>query len=99
MDAWRDLADTVAERAVAIGHPADGRAAAVAEQSELRPVEPGPIGVEMAIREVVDRLSDADERVRDRIERLGEIDLVSQDVLIEVSRALEKQLWMVRSAL
>ena len=28
--------------------------------------------------------------------RLGELDLVSQDVLIEVLRELEKQLWMVR---
>jgi DNA-binding ferritin-like protein len=41
----------------------------------------------------------ADERVRERAERLGEIDLVSQDVLIEVTRALERQLWMLRSEL
>jgi DNA-binding ferritin-like protein len=48
---------------------------------------------------VLDRLAQVDERLRDRIERLGEIDLVSQDVLVEVSRGLEKQLWMVRSEL
>jgi DNA-binding ferritin-like protein len=28
---------------------------------------------------------------------MGEIDLSSQDVLIEVNRELEKNLWMVRS--
>jgi starvation-inducible DNA-binding protein len=99
VDEWHDMSDLVAERAVAIGHPADGRAPAVVEQSDLRPVEAGPIEVPKAIREVVDRLAEVDERVRDRIERLGEIDLVSQDVLIEVSRGLEKQLWMVRSEL
>ena len=99
VDEWRELSDTVAERAVAIGYPADGRAPAVVEQSELRPVDPGPTAVKTAIREVVDRLAEVDERVRERLERAGEIDLSSQDVLIEVTRALEKQLWMLRSEL
>jgi DNA-binding ferritin-like protein len=31
------------------------------------------------------------------MKRLGELDLASQDVLIEVVRALEKQLWMIRA--
>jgi starvation-inducible DNA-binding protein len=97
VDEWHGLADTVAERAVAIGHPADGRASAVAQGSELRPVEPGSIEVPAALHELVDRVAEVDERVRDRLDRLGEIDLVSQDVLIEVSRAVEKQLWMIRS--
>jgi DNA-binding ferritin-like protein len=33
------------------------------------------------------------------MDRLGEIDLVSQDVLIDVVRDLEKQLWMLRVSL
>src|SRR6476661_1540832 len=45
VDEWRELEDTVAERAVAIGFPADGRAPTVAEQSELNPVDPGPTDV------------------------------------------------------
>jgi DNA-binding ferritin-like protein len=45
------------------------------------------------------RLAEVDERVRERAERLAEIDLASQDVLIEAIRTLEKQLWMVRSQL
>ena len=36
------------------------------------------------------------ERIRTRMDRLGELDLASQDVLIEVVRALEQQLWMIR---
>ena len=39
------------------------------------------------------------ERIRSRMDRLGEIDLVSQDVLIDVVRDLEKQLWMLRVSL
>jgi hypothetical protein len=35
-------------------------------------------------------------RVRTRINRLRELDVASQAVLIEVVRALEEQLWMLR---
>jgi DNA-binding ferritin-like protein len=31
------------------------------------------------------------------MDRLGEIDAASQDVVIEVLRELEKQLWMIRA--
>jgi DNA-binding ferritin-like protein len=33
------------------------------------------------------------------MERLGEVDAVSQDVLIDVVRALEEQQWMLRAQL
>jgi starvation-inducible DNA-binding protein len=71
----------------------------VVEQSDLQPVEHGPTPVADVIRQLSNRLAQVDERVRERAERLAEIDLASQDVLIEVIRALEKQLWMVRSQL
>jgi starvation-inducible DNA-binding protein len=96
---WRELADVVAERAVALGFPADGRAPAVTEQSELEPVEPGQMNVPTATRVLAARVATVDERSRERMERLGEIDLTSQDVLVEVTRTLEKQLWMIRSEL
>jgi starvation-inducible DNA-binding protein len=99
VDDWQELADVVAERAVAIGFPADGRAPAVIEQSELDPVELGPTQVPKAIRELVARVATVDERARERMQWLGEIDLTSQDVLIDVTRTLEKQLWMIRSQL
>src|SRR5258705_707665 len=38
------------------------------------------------------RLAEVGERVRQRLDRVGELDLVSQDVLIEVARKLEGQL-------
>jgi starvation-inducible DNA-binding protein len=97
VEEWRELSDVVAERAVAIGFPPDGRAPAVVEQSELEPVDPGPTQIEDAVRQLTHRVAEVDERVRGRCERLAEIDLVSQDVLIEATRTLEKQLWMIRS--
>ncbi len=48
------------------------------------------------MRELVSRLAAVTERIRGRMDRLGELDLASQDVLIEVVRELEKQLWMLR---
>src|SRR5436190_23728097 len=57
VDEWRELSDVVAERAVAIGYPADGRAPAVVEQSDPRPVEAGRTSVPDALRELTQRLA------------------------------------------
>jgi starvation-inducible DNA-binding protein len=95
VDSWRELGDTVAERAVAIGHFPDGQAAALVA-AELKGVERGPIEDDAAVRVLAERLADVAERIRTRMDRLGELDLASQDVLIEVVRALEQQLWMIR---
>ena len=99
VDSWRDLSDTVAERAVALGFAPDGRTATVSGDSEIGAVDGGALDTDHATRELVERLQDVTERIRGRMDRLGEIDLASQDVLIEVVRELEKQLWMLRVSL
>ncbi len=99
VDSWRELSDTVAERAVALGTAPDGRAAAVAAGSGIDPVEAGSLDTDRALHELAERLQDVAERIRSRMDRLGEIDHASQDVLVEVTRELEKQLWMVRASL
>ncbi|HZQ02816.1 MAG TPA: DNA starvation/stationary phase protection protein [Gaiellaceae bacterium] len=96
IDSWRDLADTVAERSVALGLFPDGQSGTVSASSEIPPVERGPLETEVVVRELVSRLAAVTERIRGRMDRLGELDLASQDVLIEVVRELEKQLWMLR---
>jgi starvation-inducible DNA-binding protein len=96
VDSWRELADTVAERAVAIGVWPDGQAVAVAGGSPHGVLERGPIDDRAVVRELTRLLGDATERARERMDRLGELDLASQDVLIDVTRDLEQQLWMIR---
>jgi starvation-inducible DNA-binding protein len=99
VDSWRELSDTVAERAVALGYFPDAQAATVSAASEIPAVERGALETGVVVRELAQRLADVTERIRGRMDRLGELDLASQDVLIEVVRELEKQLWMVRSQL
>lgn len=96
VDGWRELSDTVAERAVAMGYSPDGQSATVAAGSGLARLERGALDDHVVVRELTGRLADVAERVRERMDRLGEIDAASQDVLIEVLRELEKQLWMIR---
>lgn len=96
VDSWRDLADTVAERLVAIGGVPDAQASTVASGSGWQPIEPRPVESQDAVRVIAHRLAEAAERTRDRANRLGNLDLASQDVAIEVLRELEKQLWMIR---
>jgi starvation-inducible DNA-binding protein len=99
VDSWRDLSDTVAERAVALGIAPDGRAQTIGATSGIDAVGDGALDTDTATRELVVRLADVTERIRGRMDRLGEIDVASQDVLVEVIRELEKQLWMLRSSL
>ena len=96
VDSWRELSDVVAERAVAIGYLPDGQSAAVEAGSNLSRLERGALEDHVVVRELSGRLADIAERARERMDRLGEIDAASQDVVIEVVRALEQQLWMIR---
>jgi len=96
VDSWRELSDVVAERAVALGYAPDGQAGAVAANTELKPIARGSLEDHVVIRELSERMNDVADRARERMDRLGDIDAASQDVIIEVVRALEKQLWMVR---
>jgi starvation-inducible DNA-binding protein len=96
VDSWRELADAVAERAVALGYVPDGQAQAVAAGSPLAAVAQAPLGDHAVVWEMVGRIAKVSELVRARMDRLGEIDLASQDVLIDVVRALEEQQWMLR---
>lgn len=97
--AWQGLADTVAERAVAIGTFPDGQAGAVAARSLSRPLEVGAIEDHEVVRELAHRIAEVSELARARMDRLGDLDAASQDVLVEVVRALEEQQWMVRAQL
>jgi starvation-inducible DNA-binding protein len=99
VDSWRELGDMVAERAVALGHVPDGQARAVAAGSQLAQVPRSSVADHAVVWEMTQRISQVSERVRARMDRLGEIDAASQDVLIDVVRDLEQQQWMLRAQL
>ena len=99
VDSWRELTDTAAERAVALGFVPDGQAKTIAAGSQLLPVAPTAIEDHVVVRELTHRIAEVSERMRERMDRLGGADLVSQDVLIEVVRKLEEQQWMLRAQL
>lgn len=99
VESWRELSDTVAERAVALGFIPDGQAGAVAAGSQLEPVARDSLEDHVVVRDLTHRVAEVSERVRNRMNRLGDADVASQDVLIEVVRELEKQQWMLRAQL
>jgi starvation-inducible DNA-binding protein len=99
VESWRELSDTVAERAIALGVNPDGQSGTVGTDSDIPAIAVGELGTDQALEALVPRLADTAERIRGRMDRLADFDLVSQDVLVEVVRTLEKQLWMLRSSL
>ena len=99
VDSWHELADTVAEREVTIGYWPDGQARAIAADSKLAPIERGGVEDLMVVAELAHRVAKAGNNARERMDALIDLDPVSQDVLIDVVRKLEEQLWMIRSQL
>jgi starvation-inducible DNA-binding protein len=97
VDEWRLLADAVAERATALGFFPDGQCGTIAQKTEFKPLPEGAIPDHRVLYLLQQRVHAAVERGRERMERLGEIDSASEDVLIEVIRKLEEQLWMIRA--
>lgn len=96
VDAWREAADVVGERAVALGHAPDGRAAGVAGGTPLTQLDSGPLRDDHVIDAFTDALTVAVGLVRERTDRLEDIDPVTADVLHGVTATLEQQLWMIR---
>ena len=96
---WRDLADAVAERAVAIGYWPDAQAEVIACGAEHTAVTRGPIEDQAVVQLLVETLSELASRTRSRLARVGELDPVSHNLMIAVLGELEKQLWMSRAQL
>ncbi|ARF57760.1 Dps family protein [Streptomyces gilvosporeus] len=97
VDTARLHADTVAERASAIGVPPDGRAATVAKTSGIAEVQDGWIDDVEVVRTLVAALAAVIGRMRERIAVTAEPDPVSQDILIGLTAELEKHHWMFQA--
>jgi starvation-inducible DNA-binding protein len=93
----RTHADTVAERASALGVAPDGRAETVAGTSALGAVKEGWIEDTEAVRTLVEGLAAVIARMRERIAATADPDPVTQDILIGLTRDLEKHHWMFQA--
>jgi len=93
----RDASDEVAERLSALGVSPDGRAKTVAQQSNLGTYPDNFQDVSATVTAVADSMKTAIEGIRGAIEKLGDLDPVSEDMMIGISGPLEKHLWMVQA--
>lgn len=93
----RAKSDEMAERIVSLDVAADGRKSAVSAQSKLDAFPDGrPDGLKAAAV-YAGRLDQAIQRMRAGLPELGELDPVSEDLVIGTMASLEKHQWMLRS--
>ncbi|MFC5804666.1 Dps family protein [Streptomyces formicae] len=93
----RQHSDTVAERASAIGVSPDGRAGTVASSSAVGKVPEGWIQDTDVVSAMVTALGAVIGKMRERIDATAEPDPVTQDILIGLTRDLEKHAWMFQA--
>jgi starvation-inducible DNA-binding protein len=92
--AARQFVDDVAERAAAIGVSPNGKAKTVDESSGLPDFPSGWTSDTDTVAAIVAILAELVKRLRARIDETDKADLVTQDLLIEISRKIEEQYWM-----
>lgn len=93
----RDASDEVAERISTLGAAPDGRAQTVAEGSRLEALSSEFQKVPPTVTAVADRLQTTIAGLRESIGSVGELDPVSEDLLIGTAAQLEKHLWMTQA--
>jgi starvation-inducible DNA-binding protein len=91
----QDWADLAAERVVALGLPLDARIETVAAKTVIPTMEPGFQRSEYMIAAMVAQIDATLVGIRKAITELNDIDLTSQDVVLEIARGLEKSRWFL----
>jgi len=96
VDDLRSAYDDVAERMAALEVPPDGRLATVISGT---PVDPMPSGWQVdtdVVERMLRRLQALSIRLGGWIDELGDLDAVSQDLLIGLRHGIDKHAWMLR---
>ncbi len=96
-DAVRLASDDVAERLSALGVPPDGRVSTVADTTPIPAVGAGWQRDGDTVEQMAERLTTVAGELRRRAIEIGDSDLMSQGILVEIGTALEKQAWMLRA--
>ncbi|GAA0239278.1 DNA starvation/stationary phase protection protein [Saccharothrix mutabilis subsp. mutabilis] len=90
----RTYTDEVAERAAALGISPNGKAKTVASASGVPEFPDNWLKEDQVVAAVVSALAKLIERLRARIDETDKSDLVTQDLLIEITKQLEQAHWM-----
>jgi len=94
VDEFREYGDTVAEYMSTIGIVPDGRAVRVASDATMDPVDAAFLDDRTVIDLMTDRIRMVVTNVRERTPQVAGVDVAAEDLLIEITRVLDKQLWM-----
>jgi starvation-inducible DNA-binding protein len=97
VDDARGWVDELAERLVTLGVWADGQPADVARESTLDEMPKGAVSDMDALGLMSERIARLATNARACATNLGEIDIASQDLCLDILRSLEKHLWMLRA--
>lgn len=89
--------DEIAERMLALGVLPEGQVGHVAATTSLPALSPGFIADRELVPQIADRVAAVARRLRERQERLGALDAISEDLLTGQIQTLEKLLWMLQA--
>ncbi|MBB02436.1 MAG: DNA starvation/stationary phase protection protein [Planctomyces sp.] len=93
----RDGSDEVAERVSTLGMAPDGLAKTVADSAKLKSMNVAFASASDTIKTVAQLLDTTVQGLRSSIEVMGDLDPITEDLLIGISAGLEKHLWMVQA--
>jgi len=92
--------DLMAERVTAMGGVAHGTVRMASESSKLEEFELGPVGSMESVRMLVERYATICQSLREAIDQAEEAkDQDTMDLIVEVSRDLDKSLWFLEAHL
>jgi starvation-inducible DNA-binding protein len=96
-DQYRGWYDDVAERLTAIGVAPDGRSQTIVAARPFESLPAGALGTGTIGPLFDERVSALATRLHQRAAEIGDTDLATQDLLVEILRGVEKQRWMLRA--
>jgi starvation-inducible DNA-binding protein len=91
------LIDETAERMLAVGVLPQGQVDYVAQHAQVDPLPAELMQKSDLVVALSERMGAVVQRIRQRIETLGKLDPVSEDMLIGATAGLEKTLWMLQA--
>lgn len=93
------MADTVAERLLAVGSPADGRPRTIVERAPIAEIPGGLLDDTWILSYFTEQYAAVGERLRERVGKIEEDDPTSANLLQEVEHLVEKDQWQMRAHL